>query len=154
MDETLAFRIGREHDDYLVVNVLRRAHPQATDYWDGNWVTSRVTIAAGGFRGEYPADFRTNEFASFRDQLRNAYDTLVGSAVFRPMEPWLFIDVKGDGKGHFRAECRAADEPGIGNTLAFEIALDQTDMPEILRTLDALCEAFPVIDPPPSKPRL
>jgi hypothetical protein len=38
--------------------------------------------------------------------------------------------------------------------LAFAIAFDPTDLPEILRALDALCEAFPVIDAPPSKPRL
>jgi hypothetical protein len=64
------------------------------------------------------------------------------------MEPWLHIEVNGDVRGHFRAACRATDQVGVGNTLSFTIDFDQTDLPEILNDLDAVCDAFPVLGAP------
>jgi hypothetical protein len=58
------------------------------------------------------------------------------------MEPWLHIEVSGDCRGHFRAACRATDQVGVGNTLTFTIDFDQTELPEILNDLDAVCDAF------------
>ena len=29
--------------------------PEASDYWDGNWVYATIQIRAGAFRGEYEA---------------------------------------------------------------------------------------------------
>jgi hypothetical protein len=52
------------------------------------------------------------------------------------------------GKGHFRAACRATDQVGVGNTLSFAIDFDQTDLPKILKGLDAVCNAFPVLGAP------
>jgi hypothetical protein len=42
----------------------------------------------------------------------------------------------------------AVDEPGIGNRLTFGLDFDQTELPEILRGLDAICVAFPVVGKP------
>ena len=64
------------------------------------------------------------------------------------MEEWLSIDIAGDGKGHFRADCVAVDMPGTGNRLTFEIEFDQTDLPEIHGGLDAISRAFPVVGAP------
>jgi hypothetical protein len=64
------------------------------------------------------------------------------------MEGWLKIDIEGDGKGHFHAACVALDQPGIGSKLAFGVDFDQTELPEILRGLDAICETFPVVGKP------
>lgn len=61
------------------------------------------------------------------------------------MEDWLRIDIDGDGKGHFRAVCEATDMPGTGNRLTFELELEQTDLPALIRALDQVCAAFPVV---------
>ena len=81
----------------------------------------------------------------FRSELGTLYETLSGRAAFSSVEPALTIDIEGDGKGHMRARCEADDNPGIGNRLTFEIDFDQTDVPSILRQLDACCSAYPVI---------
>jgi hypothetical protein len=39
-------------------------------------------------------------------------------------------------------------EVGVGNVLTFWVDFDQTDLPDILKGLDRLCEAFPVIGAP------
>jgi hypothetical protein len=43
---------------------------------------------------------------------------------------------------------RGRGQPGIGNRLTFGLDFDQTELPEILRGLDAICAAFPVIGKP------
>jgi hypothetical protein len=60
------------------------------------------------------------------------------------MEKWLMIDIGGDGKGHFHAACVAVDVR-TADRLTFGLDFDQTELPEILRGLDAVCEAFPVV---------
>lgn len=145
VDDEPAFRIGRSSREHVVVCVSRREHPEASDYWDGNWVYASVEIAAGVFRGTFEAQLRAEDFVRFRDQLRPLYENLGASATFDTMEGWLGIDIKGDGKGHFHAACTAVDQPGVGNRLTFGIDFDQTELPDILRGLDAICTAVPVI---------
>jgi hypothetical protein len=142
------FRIGSSNIAHVMVSPSRRQHPEAHDYWDGNCVYADVQITAGAFRGEFEAQLRAEEFVCFREELRQLYDSLTRSAVFKPMEPWLLIDIEGDGKGHFLARCEAWDQLGIGNKLAFTIDFDQTELPEILRGLDAIRDAFPVVGKP------
>jgi hypothetical protein len=142
-----SFRIGRSNAR-VIVSPSRREFPDVADYWDGNWVYATVTIEAGGFRGEFEAQLCTEEFVRFRDQLRPLHDNLVGHAKFDTMEEWLSIDIAGDGEGHFHADCVAVDTPGTGNRLTFGLDFDQTDLPEILRGLDAITEAFPVLGAP------
>jgi hypothetical protein len=36
----------------------------------------------------------------------------------------------------------------MGNRLTFTIDFDQTEVPDIMRGLDAVCEAFPVVGKP------
>jgi hypothetical protein len=139
-----AFRIGRSNPQ-VIVSPSCRERPDATDYWDGNWICTTITLAAGAFRAEVEAQLRAEDFVRFRDRLRPLHAKLVGRAKFDTMEEWLSIDVEGDGKGHFRADCVAVDTPGTGNRLTFAIELDQTDLPEILKGLDAIALAFPVV---------
>lgn len=91
--------IGLPARDHIRLEVVSRAHPSADDYWDGNWVMTRVSIRAGGFRASYEACLRTDELKSFRDQLEAAYERLDRSACFESMEQWLTIGATGDGYG-------------------------------------------------------
>ena len=139
-----AIVIGAARSEQLSIHVTRREFPEASDYWDGNWVYATIQIRAGAFRGEYEALLRTNELASFRDQLATLHAALNGSATFETMEHWLRVDIQGDGRDHFLAECEARDQPGVGNTLRFELTFDQTELPPVLATLDEVVRAFPV----------
>jgi hypothetical protein len=151
VDEPLSFRIGQANRAHVIVCPSRRERPHATDYWDGNWVEAGIEIAAGSFSGSFPAALRADEFVQFRDQLRPLYEKLTGRAVFDPMEPWLRIEVEGDGKGRFHAACKAFDRLGTGNALTFTIDFDQTELPASLKGLDAICEAFPVVGSPDAR---
>ncbi len=146
--EALSFRVGLTNREHVIVRPTRREYPDAQDFDDGNWVYATVEIAAGAFRGSYEAMLRTEEFVRFRDELQPLYERLSGRAVFETMEGWLRIEIDGDGKGHFHATCEAVDQPGVGNRLAFKICFDQTELPAIVRGLDGVCAALPVVGGP------
>lgn len=147
-DATPKAVIGRPGGDHVRIRLTRRELPEATDYWDGNWIYADVALRAGAFRGEYEARLRSDELARFYASLGPLYDRLTGEAVLDSMEKWVRVRLAGDGKGHIAASCEAQDAPGTGNLLTFELELDQTDLPRILRELEAILAAFPVIGEP------
>jgi len=136
--------IGSESGEHLAVFVSRREFPYAEDASDGNWVYATIRIRAGAFRGEYEALLRTDELAAFRSQLATLYEHLTGTATLESLEDWIRAEVVGDGRGHFVVKCKARDQPGIGNTLRFELAFDQTQLPAMLHDLDEVMRQFPV----------
>ncbi|MCZ7644729.1 MAG: hypothetical protein M5U26_05490 [Planctomycetota bacterium] len=143
--EYLGFLIGSRDSDFLRVRPIARAHPDASDYWDGNWLNTDIELSAGAFRAQYVACLRVDELTRFRDQLTELYNTLDGQAVFDSMEPWLSISVKGDGLGHFNVDCVAMDNVGVGNKLDFSLCIDQTQIPGILVGLNQALEQFSLI---------
>lgn len=127
--------------------MTRREFPDATDYWDGNWVYATVRIRVGAFRGEYEALLRTDEIAHLRAGFGQLHTELSGTATFESMEEWLKISVVGDGRGNFVAACQARDQPGIGNTLRFELRFDETQLLPLVASLNEVLAAFPVRGP-------
>ena len=148
MDDAASFRIGRLQRARVIVTPRRRAFTDATNYWDANLLYADVEIAAGAFDGAFQAEFRSDELAHFHEQLRDLYERLDGTALFDSCEGWLRIEIRGDGKGHFRATCDAHDDAGTGNRLRFWLDFDQTELPAMIRGLDGVCAAFPVVGSP------
>lgn len=149
MNEPPCFRIGGEEHNYLSVEVLARSLPQCHDFWDGNWLDTRIRVSAGVFTGHYSASLRCDEFASFLSGLRLASlspgaEVPSHVAKFVALEEQLSIVIRGDALGHFVAQCVAVDGLGIGNRLEFELTFDQTDLPAMLNGLETITEAFPV----------
>lgn len=136
--------VGRLSGEHLSIRPLRRRFPDAQDYWDGNWLDAEITLRVGAFRGAYEAQLRTDDFSRFRDALRRLYDELTGDAAFLSLEQWLRLRLVGDGRGHIAVTCDAMDAAGLGNRLTFNLELDQTELPQMLRDLEAILRDFPV----------
>jgi hypothetical protein len=124
-------------------------HDTATDFWDGNWFVSPVDFKVGAFHGTVNAALRANELSSFREQLEEAYTNFGGIARLTSLEDWLDLTVEVSASGHVDIKGTLTDEPGVGNTLAFEIHdLDQTQLPAIIDSLKEIAAAFPVLGKP------
>jgi hypothetical protein len=137
--------IRSEGGEFLTIALLGRVHPGAVDYWDGNWIAASTVARAGGFHGSVEGHLRADELAGFYQRLARLQETLLGAAEFATMEDWLSIRVEGDGRGGMTCRCGVRDEPGVGNTLAFKLATDQTFTRRTVAELAAAVEAFPVI---------
>lgn len=136
--------IGDPEGQRLLIQPLGRRHPGLFDYSDGNWIACEVQLSAGGFRGSFHADLRSDEFHAFLAELESLGQTLEGSAAFSTIDGQLTCSLTGDGNGHVHVEGEALDQAGIGNRLHFRFDIDQTYLPQICRALESLLAAFPV----------
>ena len=141
--------VGRRDEDHIGIRVMRRSHPHAEDYWDGNWVDSEIQVDIRPWRATYPAQLRTEEFSLFRDQLSDMHDETRREASFEPMEPWLRLTLELDTLGHIAFTGEAGPE-GFGKIfgqvrLNFRLTgvMDQTDLPPIIAELDEVAREFP-----------
>jgi hypothetical protein len=137
-------RIRGDGGQYLLIEVQYRSFPQAQERWDSNWLNCSVEVRAGEFSGRVSCYLRAEEFLRFRDQLRHLYDSLEGQASFTTLEDQLKLTLVGDGSGRMDLEGLLRDQAGLGNTLDFHFALDQTYLPAVLTQLDDLLRSFPV----------
>jgi len=131
----LAFHIGGENAEYVRVTVLG-------NNGDG-WLPARIEIAVGAFGGSYKSDLTSMAFSRFAAELRELYRTVSGSAVFTDYEGQLEMQLACDIRGHIRLKGQAMDFAGTGNRLAFELNLDQTNIPPILKSLESFLEEYP-----------
>ena len=142
-NETTYFEL-KDSGDFIRLELNHLNYPNAELDWDRNWIKSKVIVKAGGFSGQFNCDLKTTDFERFKRSLSKLYDQLKGTASFETIEGQIKIRIKGDGLGHFEADCSVMDDAGIGNKLDFEINFDQTIIPEMVRQLEIVAETFPV----------
>ena len=141
--------VGSLGSDHVAVRVIGRERNASGDYWDGNWLVTPISIKAGRFRGELPADLRAEEFVRFRRELQEVYSSLAGEAVLASLDGWISLTVRCEPNGSLNVSGTANDRPGTGNKLEFEIeGLDQSHLPPIIDGLLEVEAAFPVIGSP------
>lgn len=144
MDSQPRLLLGVLDGPHLIVQPTRRAHPNADDYWDGNWLLAAIRVLCGGRRLEYEASLRAEEFVAFHAGVRRLLNHPEGTAGFKTMERWLRIHIHGDGQGHFRADCGATGRPGLDRQIDFTFDVDRAALPPVVSGLDAIVAAFPV----------
>jgi hypothetical protein len=136
--------IGDQGGQHVLIQPLARRHPGLFDYGDGNWITCELQIAAGGFRGSFRADLRSEEFQAFLEEAEGLSETLEGSAALSTMEGQIALSLTPDAADRIRVEGDAMDEAGSGNRLHFEFEIERMDLPPIRQSLEPLLRAYPV----------
>jgi hypothetical protein len=149
-EDPLIVTIGSDVANRLLVTVLRRSFPSATNPWDGNELSCEATLCSSGFRGSAAGGLKAQEFAKFVGMLRPLYERLVGEAHFYTRDEWLDIRIAGDGYGHFIATCQLASSTfSVWETrLKANLSFDQTELAGILNELDRILREFPVVGLP------
>jgi hypothetical protein len=131
----------------LQIDIAGYERPPVGDYYGDNWLTVQISVSVGGFHGGADASFLTGEFVSFLSQLRPLYETLRGTAEFTTIEGQLRMKLAGDAKGHIELDGEVADRAGCGNRLSFTLQLDQTQLGNSIREIEAVLAEFPVRKP-------
>jgi hypothetical protein len=143
--ENTEFILGKKSSDYLQILVDKYSYPNSNDFWDGNWMDTKINIKAGAFIGSFVAQIRNVDFLDFNKGLGNLYNKLDGFANFNCLEDFLEIKIKGDGLGHFSADCIANDKQTIsGNKLEFSLEFDQTEIISLTNMIDKILDKFPI----------
>jgi hypothetical protein len=105
-----------------------------------DWLSAEVEIRCGVWNGRLTANFLSGELNSFGTEVRQLHDELSGCAKLEPVEPFVSLQLSGDGRGHITLDGVAQDPLFTGTRLAFRFELDQTQLPAIA---DALIKADP-----------
>jgi hypothetical protein len=140
----MTFSFGQTEYERLEVDVLRYERDPVGEYFDDNWLTTQISVSAGGFRGQFHASILTGELREFLTQLRLLYESLSGNAEFSTLEEQLHLLLTGDGNGQIELTGQVVDQPGSGNPLHFGLRLDQTQLGAAIRDLEAIVAEFPI----------
>jgi hypothetical protein len=128
--------------------VSGRQFPDATDYWDGNWLNVRVQIEAPGalVRAEGPL-LLAQELARFAEQLEKLYEALSGVAELRCLEPNLEIAIRCGSRGQVVVKIMVTPDP-MTQSHSFEFDLDQSYLGPLLDQCKSVLSRFPVRSQP------
>ena len=126
------------------LSIFGYERPDATEYWDANWLRSKVLVSISGFRADFPCACHSPELERFRDSLQAMSEALSRSADYSPMEPSLVLRAVIDTNGAIDWECTAEHPLGIGATLRFRFRSDQSYLRELIAQLSAALREFPV----------
>ena len=140
--------IGDLEAQHVVIRPVGRGSPGLFDSWDGNWIVCEIEISAGGFRGRFSADMRSEEFHAFMEQVSELARTIEGAATFTTMEGQLAISLTAAADGRVKVAGEALDLAGSENRLEFSFDVDQAYLTALARSLELLLAAFPVIGAP------
>ena len=114
---------------------LRRKGEQRTD--DG-MTTAEIEVKGGPFSGVVRDDTLVG-VSEFCADLQSLYDRLTGQALLTSYEKFKVV-IEGDGRGRIHGLVELYGEHVPLSKLAFEIELDQTFLPKVIR---GLREEFP-----------
>ena len=131
----------------LRVWVHGRQFPQAVDYWDGNWlrITACCVYPDSMVRAQGPI-LHLGELAGLLRECEELYKTLQGGAALRCIEPNLAVELKAENGGRIRAKLSITPDH-LKESHSFEEEIDQTYLPPVIRSCQAIVEKFPIRDP-------
>lgn len=133
-----------DDESRLRLQVLGRTYPQKSDYWDGNWLSTKIEVKSGAFVGAYTATLRSDEVETFRSQLQELAEGERDGAQFEATEDWLQIDAARDSEGAI-LRCLCKSRSGAEGGLTFNVTLSSEAVTALLEQLEAIMQEFPVV---------
>ncbi len=124
-----------------------REFPDATDYWDGNWL--RVTaccVAPDAVVQAHGAFVHLGELVGLLQGCEKMFHTLQGEAGLDCMEPNLRVALKIRWNGSIDAQIQLTRDP-LTQKHVFEDTLDQSYLPAIMDQCHAILVRFPLRQP-------
>ena len=100
---------GDRNGDRMIIEVLDRMHPEVEDYWDGNWLVSKIDVVANAWRGAINLGLHLAELSELAEALDDLHKHLGNTVKFDSMERDFSLSLAGDGRGHIAVHIVARD---------------------------------------------
>ena len=146
MNDFLAFGIR----DWLHVEVLSREFEKADNFFDANWLRTKIGIkdSISHVRFEGPL-LLSSELKGLLDDVEAIIDGKAEAAELAPLEAcWNLSITKKDQLGHFTVAISVTPFPGMSSAETsghrYEFLGDQTDLQLLAGQLRAILKQFPV----------
>jgi hypothetical protein len=139
--------IGDAGAQHVLIRPLSRTTPGLFDDSHDSAIACEIEIAVGGFRGQFAAELRTEEFQSLLDEIEASGTALENAANFDALSGQIDLSLIGDGAGNILVAGYVADAADDGNRLEFAFAMGEAVMPDLVRSLEQVLAAFPLHGP-------
>ena len=125
-----------------------RQFPDSTDYWDGNWlrVTAYCMYPHSAVRIQNDACVRLDELAGLLAGCERMYSTLSGKAELNCMEPHISVEFSASVNGHIGVKLSVTPDH-INETHEYEDQIDQSYLPAIISSCQAIIARYPIRAP-------
>ncbi|RUL48607.1 MULTISPECIES: hypothetical protein [Lysinibacillus] len=137
-----------EDNEKVEIEVLTRSYPHSVDFWDGNWVDAKIKVDIPGYIVQFIANLRTEELQAFVDELKIMDNKLKGKAILYNMEEYIQLEGEINHFGQLKWKGETCFPVGDGAVLNFGFTSDQSYLKGIIKELEAILTAFPVIGKP------
>lgn len=132
----------KNDSEFLEIIIIKRMHPEASDYWDANWLEAEIIIEVQGFQARYLTALRTDDFQAFYKQINDLHNNIIDKASFTTMEEGLSLMCTIKTTGTFICVGRARHESG--NTLDFTMSFDNHAAAKLTFQLEKILKDYPV----------
>lgn len=124
-----------------------RQFPNATDFWDGNWlrVTAILSTPRSMVRTEGPI-IHLREIYALKSECEKLYETLSGNAKLSCLEPNLSVNIVAGTGGHMEVEVSVVPDQ-FTERHEYKATSDQTYLPRIIRACETILEQYPIREP-------
>jgi len=124
-----------------------RQFPDATDYWDGNWlrVTAYCIYPDSAVRIQNEPCVRLDELAALLGGCERMYSTLSGQAELQCMEPYITVQLAASSNGHIGVKLSITPN-NVTETHEYEDEIDQSYLPAIINSCQAILAKYPIRD--------
>lgn len=129
--------LGGDEAEYVRLHMRAHAHSASSVFWEGNPHACDVEVSVGPFRAKIESEIHGVDLAQFLKSVQRLYDWLGDEAVLETLEQWLTLRLIGDGRGGILVQGRLVDPMSRGNSLEFELSVDQTYLPPLITQLQA-----------------
>ena len=67
--EDNVFILGKESSDFVKIKIYCFPYPSSTDFCDGNWINSTISLRVGSFKASYDEELRNVNFYQCMNEL-------------------------------------------------------------------------------------
>ncbi|MEH6942686.1 WapI family immunity protein [Bacillus sp. JJ722] len=135
-------------NEKVQIEILSRSYPNSSDYWDVNWVDSKITIEIPGYFVHFDTDIRTDGLKDFMNELKLMNSKLKGRAILKNMDGSIYFECEMNRLGQISWEGETCYPVTFGAVLNFSFQSDQSFLERLIEELEDILSIFPVIGKP------
>lgn len=136
--------INGESGSKVKIDIIERELSECDDYWDSNWLNAYVEVIVPGFKAEYKACLRVNEFQEFYKDLMEFNKLAIKEIEFTTMEQGIYLKFNVNKLGV--VTCSGSAWDGINdNTLEFTFNTDLISMDKLALQIQAILIKYPLV---------
>ncbi|MEM1357971.1 MAG: hypothetical protein AAGF89_07225 [Bacteroidota bacterium] len=121
----------------LVVEVVKRKNENSKDFWDANWLASKVEIFTSNFNAKLFIYLRSDDFERFLDSSENGENS---NYIFNTVEETLFFKISNE-ETYVTGTIKDIEEL---NSLDFTFDTTKQDIEKFIDEVELLIAQFPV----------